>query len=56
VHSLVSRVLRVTGLDELLFVSGPRADHDWLAGQEIPQLATGFGDEPDQGLGLRHAR
>jgi anti-sigma B factor antagonist len=56
VHSLVSRVLRVTGLDELLFVSGPRADHDWLAGQDLPQLATGLGDELDHALGLRHAR
>jgi anti-anti-sigma factor len=28
VHSLVARVLRVTGLDEVLFVSGPRADDD----------------------------
>ena len=28
VRTLVSRVLRVTGLDEVLFVSGPRADDD----------------------------
>jgi anti-anti-sigma factor len=27
-RSLVARVLRVTGLDEVLFVSGPRADDD----------------------------
>jgi len=28
VRTLVSRVFRVTGLDEVLFVSGPRADDD----------------------------
>ncbi len=28
VRSLVARVLRMTGLDEVLFVSGPRADDD----------------------------
>jgi anti-sigma B factor antagonist len=28
VRNLVARVLRVTGLDEVLFVSGPRADDD----------------------------
>jgi len=28
VRALVARVLRITGLDEVLFVSGPRADDD----------------------------
>lgn len=28
VRSLVARILRLTGLDEVLFVSGPRADDD----------------------------
>lgn len=32
VRSLVARVLRLTGLDEVLFVSGPRSDDD------LPQL------------------
>ena len=30
VRSMVARVLRMTGLDEVLFVSGPRADDDVL--------------------------
>jgi anti-sigma B factor antagonist len=30
VRSLVARVLRMTGLDEVLFVSGPRSDDDDL--------------------------
>lgn len=30
VRSLVARVLRMTGLDEVLFVGGPRADDDLL--------------------------
>jgi anti-sigma B factor antagonist len=36
-RSLVARVLRVTGLDEVLFVSGPRADDDLV----VPYSPTG---------------
>ena len=35
VRALVARVLRLTGLDEVLFVSGPRADDD----RPLPPLA-----------------
>ena len=28
VRALVARVLRMTGLDEVLFIGGPRGDHD----------------------------
>lgn len=30
VRGATARVLRLTGLDEVLFVSGPRADNDWV--------------------------
>jgi anti-sigma B factor antagonist len=45
VRSLVARVLHVTGLDEVLFVGGSRADHDVQEPRAFgggPVAATGF--------------
>jgi anti-anti-sigma factor len=39
VRARVGRVLRMTGLDEVLFVSGPRADDDFLP-EDIAGFAT----------------
>lgn len=44
VRSLVARVLRVTGLDQQLFIGGPRADDDVPAG-----LVAGKGARPTAG-------
>lgn len=39
VRVLVGRVLRMTGLDEVLFISGPRADND-LPGDPVDLAAS----------------
>lgn len=38
VRSLVGRVLRLTGLDEVLFVGGPRADDDTFEAHELSEI------------------
>jgi anti-sigma B factor antagonist len=40
VRALVSRVLRMTGLDEVLFVSGPRADDDYTTPEPAIDLVS----------------
>lgn len=40
VRALVSRVLGMTGLDEVLFVSGPRADDDYTTPEPAVDLVS----------------
>lgn len=40
VRALVSRVLRMTGMDQVLFVSGPRADDDLPIAEPPPEGLT----------------
>ena len=43
VRSLVARVLRMTGLDEQLFIGGPRADDELPSGLDLSALARRTG-------------